>query len=81
MVLVMKKIIDTNKAADLLNVSKPYLVKLLDEGKIPYIKIGTQRRVFAKDVLAYKAKEDEARYKILAELIEEAQKLNIGYDE
>lgn len=76
----MKRIIDVNQAADLLNVSKPYLVNLLEEGKIPFQKIDAEYRVFIKDVLDYKAKEDEARYKTLAELVEETQKLG-GYDE
>lgn len=77
---MMKRIIDVNQAADLLNVSKPYLVNLLEEGKIPFQKIDAEYRVFIKDVLDYKAKEDEARYKTLAELVEETQKLG-GYDE
>jgi excisionase family DNA binding protein len=70
----------TQQAADMLNVSRPFVVKLLEEGAIPFHKAGTHRRLYLQDVLAYKRKRDEETERALGHLVTEAQELGI-YEE
>ncbi len=70
----------TQEAADILNVSRPYLIKLLESGEIPFSKVGKHRRIRFEDIMTYKENIDRQRMQALDELAAQAQELNMGYD-
>lgn len=70
----------TQQAADILNVSRPHVVSLLEADKIPFHKVGTHRRVHLRDLLAYKHQRDDARRRSLDAMVDQAQELGL-YEE
>ncbi|MBA2283093.1 MAG: helix-turn-helix domain-containing protein [Acidimicrobiia bacterium] len=69
----------TQQAADLLNLSRPYLVRLLDANQIASSKVGTHRRVRLGDVLEYKTRRDEHREAVLARMGERVEASGLEY--
>lgn len=67
----------TRQAAEMLNVSRPYLVRLLTRGDLPFEMVGTHRRIAIEDVLRYRAARSEARRAALRALSEDADELEI----
>jgi excisionase family DNA binding protein len=67
----------TQQAADLLGVSRPYVIRLMEDGTIPHRKVGRHRRVALDDLLAYKRSDDDERRAIADELGELGQELGI----
>lgn len=70
----------TQEAADLLNVSRPHLVKLLEEGALPFHWAGKHRRVRFSDLMQFKAARDLASEQAMAELARQAQEWGMGYE-
>ena len=75
----MKKDLTTQQAADLLNVSRPYLIKLLEEGTIPHTKVGTHRRIQYDDLMVYSVVWKAEQKRLLDEMTRLGQEMG-GYD-
>ncbi|AZE96454.1 Excisionase domain protein [Pseudomonas orientalis] len=71
----------SQEAADLLNVSRPHLVKMLEEGAIPFTKTGRHRRIRFSDLMAFKQRRDEESQEAMEELVRQTRELGLGYDE
>ncbi|MDD4159101.1 MAG: helix-turn-helix domain-containing protein, partial [Proteiniphilum sp.] len=71
--------VTTQSAAELLGCSRPYLVKLLEEGKIEYTKIGKHRRIKYEDVIDYKQKMKEEQKQRLIDMMHADEDLGL-YD-
>lgn len=72
------KELTTQEAANLLNISRPYMIKLLETGVLPFTKVGKHRRVRLRDVLTYQATREQHERQGLAELARLSQE--VGYD-
>ena len=70
----------TQQAADLLGVSRPFVVKQIEEGRLPFRKVGSHRRVLFRDLMEYKRQMNAARQKSLDALAAEGQSLGLDPD-
>jgi excisionase family DNA binding protein len=69
----------TQQAADFLNVSRPFVIGMLEKGEIPFRTVGRHRRVRLEDIVNYRKRLEEKRLSALDELAAQAQELNMGY--
>jgi len=79
-ILPVHAVLTTQQAAELLNVSRPYLVGLLKNGEMPFYEVGRHRRIRVKDLLEYKERRDSSRRRLLRRMTREAQEAGL-YDE
>lgn len=72
-------LLTTQESANILNVSRPYFIGLLESGKIPFSKVGTHRRIKYQDLMDYKQKQDSESEKLLNQLTKIAEENDMGY--
>jgi len=78
-VVPLRHELTTHEAAALLHVSRPHLIRMLDEGRLPYRRVGTHRRIRFDDVTAYRAREEERREAFLARIARESQEMGVEF--
>lgn len=71
--------LSTQQAADMLHVSRPHLIKLLESKKIPFKKVGSHRRILLRDIINFEKKFEKDREEQLKFLSKQAQDLDLGY--
>jgi len=78
-VMPIKAELTTQQAAGILNVSRPYLVSLLEKGDLPFRKVGKHRRIYFEDVLKFQSASRKKQEAAMDELVKQGQELNLGY--
>jgi excisionase family DNA binding protein len=78
-VLPLHRQLTTSEAAQLLNVSRPHVITLLERGELPFEKVGTHRRVRLADVLAYRQAQDRRRREALDDMVRQGEDLGLEY--
>ena len=73
----LNAVMTTQEAADLLNVSRPFLVGLLEDGKLPHHKVGAHRRVMLADLMTFKRRQDAESETALRELAALSQEMQL----
>ncbi len=73
------RLLEVHQAAELLGVSRPFVIGLIENGELPCQTVDDCRKIVFEDLMAYKQKNFEERGKILDELVAEAQALGLGY--
>jgi len=71
------RLLTTEQAAGLLNVSRQYLCRLLDRGEIPYVRVGTHRRIPFEELMRYRERRDALRREKLRELVRLSEELGL----
>lgn len=77
-VVTIREELNLHEAADLLNVSVTYLVKLLEQGDLPHHKAGNHRRVLFADLMRFKVQRERASEQVMQELTEQARGIDYG---
>jgi excisionase family DNA binding protein len=70
----------TQEAADLLNVSRPHFIKLLETHALPYYKTGKHRRIQFDNLMKFKLERGRASERAMSELAKQARELKLGYE-
>lgn len=78
-VLPLHRQLTTTEAAQLLNVSRPHVIALVERGELPFEKVGTHRRIRLADVIAYRHAQDQRRREALDDMVRQGEDLGLEY--